>query len=461
TIIGGFEFSASSGIAPAVINPPSLQPSEPKAESLADENDKFASFDHIGIGHDGFQAFLKLAVGISPHLLPRYNVNTEKLTLSTGLQITPGQIVALAGDFFGVADKPISDGVGLDQRKERFGHAYDKLAKATQEEINKILAAIKPEFDALKKSAETQRPLEETLKPQAGPADLTATKRYCEASPLYYELLMNNFDHFENDALLAFEAGYEAAIDDALTAYKKSDVNLFADALAKLLFACHFVSDYLASGHTRTPRRKIYQYGKEKFGLNNDYVVKSYSGLAANSMHDEDNKEGLYLVSKACPKGWKAYGDNYYYTEQNKDNRVVITTIISHALNDIYMAYRNNKRPMPSYTKYLPILDEAGQPKTVAGKSNHLPLFKFEDKTVKLRKNSAKPGDKDPYKTDWGLWQLERSGLGLAARGFSLFAHAEKSKPITPEQEAIFSKALNDLEEEINYCACTNISAKK
>ncbi|WP_119344870.1 hypothetical protein [Facilibium subflavum] len=73
-----------------------------------------------------------------------------------GLEMTYGEYVAMP-DFFGIPEKPISDGKNLKARKERFNQAFNSLAKTTTavDEVPKLLAVFSEETqlinDALKK----------------------------------------------------------------------------------------------------------------------------------------------------------------------------------------------------------------------------------------------------------------------------------------------------------------------
>ena len=95
----------------------------------------FCSFEHKCIGEniESTQAELK------------------HLELPNGLKMTFGQIIALAGDFYGVPNHPIiNPSKGINQtdsnRQQRFLAAYNTLARAPKEllqkEVNELITAL-------------------------------------------------------------------------------------------------------------------------------------------------------------------------------------------------------------------------------------------------------------------------------------------------------------------------------
>ena len=69
------------------------------------------------------------------------------LKLPNGVELTLGQIIALAGDFYGIPEHPIIDpSKGMNQvdsgRNPRFSEAYNTLARAPKDELQKELNEI-------------------------------------------------------------------------------------------------------------------------------------------------------------------------------------------------------------------------------------------------------------------------------------------------------------------------------
>lgn len=170
------------------------------------------------------------------------------------LQLTYGQINALAGDFYGT-DEPICQGTNEKDQIARFMRAYNTLAQNPSrqpQEAQAIIAALQNEVDKVngaisdgKDPSETYAHLPDTnVKFQL----LTATRP--SHQPSYLGLASSNLDHFGADAETAYNAGHTAALQlaaggDLYNAYR---VNAFAD---------HFLGDRFSSGHLRTPRRML------------------------------------------------------------------------------------------------------------------------------------------------------------------------------------------------------------
>ena len=84
------------------------------------------------------------------------DVDLKDLKLPNGVEIAFGQIIALAGDFYGIPTHPIIDpSKGIDQaysdRQQRFLAAYNSLARAPKDklqELNKLISALDKESRA-------------------------------------------------------------------------------------------------------------------------------------------------------------------------------------------------------------------------------------------------------------------------------------------------------------------------
>lgn len=228
---------------------------------------------------------------------PLQNPNSEKreqnvlganrlLRLPNGLQLTFGQIIALAGDFYGVPGKPIIDPSEKHDkmttgRRKRFIAAYSTLANAEYDGIKKELDQI------LKIMTEEKNQIEAALECQEGsvtisdndghvcmvPKDvyeklgnslvqkwdeLTGGKWIFEVpviSGRMMKLAENNHDHFLPYAKDAYIAGHELALEKAREASKGGNqekrIRLLEEAYSIDAFACHFLTDSFSSGHLR------------------------------------------------------------------------------------------------------------------------------------------------------------------------------------------------------------------
>lgn len=176
----------------------------------------------------------------------------QHLKLPNGSVLTFGQIVALAGDFYGVPKHPIIDPSNQTDpgRYQRFIAAYSTLARVQndklQPELNKILAAL-----------ETETRNRRSIK--AKKWDEITGGKWFGFLPVKHgrmlKLAKNNHDHFLPYAKEAYLTGHQLAMDKARYASSKTDTEqrekLLHEALSLDAFACHFLTDSFASGHIR------------------------------------------------------------------------------------------------------------------------------------------------------------------------------------------------------------------
>ena len=189
---------------------------------------------------------------------------SQALTLKNGVRVSYGQINALGGDFYGTAD-PICLGKDFDDQCARFMKAYETLAtnNVAVTEVPLIIGNRSDETqmfdDLLKKGGSSSEGFRKLEKPgEVGipgigkdEEDLTPITGNRGGGPGYLGLSQLNLDHFGADGRTAYNAGHTcalraAAAGDLQTAYA---MNAFAD---------HFLGDAFASGHLRTPRRKLH-----------------------------------------------------------------------------------------------------------------------------------------------------------------------------------------------------------
>ena len=178
-----------------------------------------------------------------------------KFKFPNGLEVTYGQINALAGDFYGTSE-PISDG-GTDQdRSRRFLAAYDTLANGgprQPKEANSILAVLQTEVDAVNdaiKHGQDPSVAYSTLPDVTVKLEAITLGR--SGAPSYLGLARINWDHFGEDARKAYNAGHATAIQKAI----EGDLE---GAYTTNAFADHFLEDLFSAGHLRTPRRFLHK----------------------------------------------------------------------------------------------------------------------------------------------------------------------------------------------------------
>ena len=161
------------------------------------------------------------------------------LKLPNGLEMTFGQIIALAGDFYGIPKHPIIDpSKGMNEsdseRQQRFLAAYNSLAREPklelQEELNKEITRIRRKGERIWLKGVTI---------QHG---------------RIYKLAEYNHDHFVPYSKDAYLTGHQLALDKARQANKYGGNErkaLLHEAYSLDAFACHFLTDSFASGHMR------------------------------------------------------------------------------------------------------------------------------------------------------------------------------------------------------------------
>ena len=198
--------------------------------------------------------------------------DNQLIKLPNGIELTFGQIVALAGDYYGVPEEPIihTTKEGMDTkkcRKERFISSYGTLAHAEYSKIKKeseeLISIMKEEKELIKEAIENRRELSEK---ESGYLNAkydralggTWFKVNGTSVPMKFgrmmKLAVQNFDHFQPFAKEAYEIGHELALEkatEASRADKGSKKEILHEAYSIEAFACHFLTDSFASGHMR------------------------------------------------------------------------------------------------------------------------------------------------------------------------------------------------------------------
>ena len=198
-----------------------------------------------------FDTFEHHHIGKTIHMKDEVKI----LTLPNGVEIKFEQIIALAGDFYGLPENPIIDPCKETEedsgRDVRFRNAYETLACAPkdelQKELNKLLAT-------LEKETEEGRSIDSKT------WDEITGGKWFFGLPVKHgrmlDLALNNHDHFLPYAKDAYLTGHQLAIEKAREAsqYPQDPAlkkKLLHEAFSMEAFACHFLTDSFASGHIR------------------------------------------------------------------------------------------------------------------------------------------------------------------------------------------------------------------
>lgn len=371
-----------------------INPSEPDEKvmiQLMNQHMKeFASLEHQYFGDQVNLRFYKYNPG-------------KLLHLPNGLKLTYGQIIMFAGDMFGDPDHPIST-CPENKRLECFNLQFYALAAggekkgcANPREQAKNIIKYHEEIEQQLNEWRAEGKEDWDFYAEYGSAMNKKLNRLtCGGSFItdylpfgtYLKLAEVNFDHFLPNALIAYKAGHQVALETAQLAYQQKQ-NGNADKAEQLLeiayaqnaFANHYLSDSFAAGHIRTPRREI---------DNQVHLPAIFNLFIANLMHNEDNRLGLNVVNEEG-MSWVAYGDDYVFKKEAELQRFIILQTLQRSADSIYETFESGTIPINfSELRLVPMVEKIEQLNQTS------PLFKVENGTVLKRKNIN-----DPYNFEW------------------------------------------------------------
>ena len=349
----------------------------------------FSTIEHREIG-DG-RTLRYVEGGKQENLLAK----TAKLELPNGNALSFGEIIALAGDFYGVPSLPISEGTTSADRASRFKKAFYTLAYDADTPI--AVDKDYPESKNLKYLSQVlmagpmktmEAALDQAKKSGQSPSEAwrITNKHYAMEMRYnkltggtavtfgrYMKLAASNFDHFNgvsHAAYLSYSAGHIEAMRTAQQAKQAgSNKKMLMLAYAKEAYAQHYLTDMFAAGHMRVPRNELQAF----------CAVGLQGGALTKLMHGEDNEVGL-LVTNEKGKLWRAYGDENYFSVENKDNRQVTEECSQTSIDEVFNAFQTgtfNEDPKNfAANKCLPKVVPAGKG------GNHYPLYSVKSTVV-------------------------------------------------------------------------------
>ena len=291
----------------------------------------FGSAEHVAIGE---------AVDLK-------GLGENKTLLDQGVnKIQFQHIVALAGDFYGVAGEAISlpGGDEVDKTK-RFQKAFDTLDKADEKELHEVMSEIDNECREIKNSGAPHHCY--TCQMPVTHKAIKKIKSNIE------ELLIDNSDHFSTNAEEAYQIGHVLAMHVAKEAGKNpGPQNLGLErAYAIDAFACHFLTDLFASGHTRNQRGDLELFLIHQFELSLQ-KAKTIAGILTYAQHEKDGNEGLNVYNKKGEQ-WRAFGDGNFFAPKNAPNKMMAIAATQASVDEIYYAYTNPESPTPNMMEEL------------------------------------------------------------------------------------------------------------
>jgi hypothetical protein len=372
-------------------------PVEPELEPSADVRDfgraarhnfkvRFEGGEHTFLGDRITLQFDGGAVAAAKHPLYRgssyQGIGNQSDPKFRAKSFRYGQVLALGGDFYGDPLRPISTD---NDPQAAFRWAYTTFQCEVSGVIEKILAILQREIDAVAAAIRAGKPPSsayEALGDELSYAWNQATGGGYGILPQgrYLKLAAVNWDHFGFYARKAYVAGHTVAMQRAVSARNPSLTpdqrqHVLESAYSMNAFADHFLTDIFSAGHTRTPRRELYE---------TSIWAKEITGLLARCMHDEDSKYGL-KVHNALGQSWTAYGDKRLLDVAAKDELAITVQAVQASANDIWTAYKSGKVVGENAIEALKSLPDLMRVRDLNSRENFSPLFVWKDGTVQCR----------------------------------------------------------------------------
>jgi len=276
---------------------------------------------------------------------------------------TFGEVLALAGDFIGVPEHPISDS---SNRSQQFGDNYNQLcflASNDKEQVASILKWIHKEIEMLNLATDPSKVYEEIgdsfslrWNEITGGSTIPCIITSGEIpNPLklgrYLQLASMNWDHFGFRGELCYKEGHAHAMLEARRAQNApphDQERMLQVAYSMDAFSCHYLTDMFSSGHMRTPRKELY-----------DLCGSFFGGFLARAMHDQDSKIGLN-VHNAVGAKWTAYGDGQFLMKDNSDNMTQAQKAVQASADEIWTAFSTPPSPILfNALNYAPIYEDS------------------------------------------------------------------------------------------------------
>ncbi len=253
-------------------------------------------------------------------------------------------IIALAGDYYAIVGEPISLlGGSVEEKTERFKKTFNTLESADNDQLRRVLLELEGECTAVKHSSLPHHCYSNQM--------MEINKAIKKIKGDIEELLIDNSDHFSNNAKEAYQVGHALALKEAKAAGQRKDIEGLKRAYAIEAFACHFLTDLFASGHIRNQRGDLEILLGTKLGFNS-VLAKKCAGLLTGAQHEKDGLEGLNVANL---KGdmWRAYGDSHFFGPQNAANRGQVITTTQSSVEEVFQAYTHPERQVHSVIDQL------------------------------------------------------------------------------------------------------------
>jgi hypothetical protein len=329
------------------------------ASAQSDHRYGFQSAEHIFMGDE---------VEVS---LPGAPASDEVVfTLKDGIHMRYGDILAMP-DYYGDPKHAISSEKTQAARQARFTALYESFSSKDPDYFHHFWPIVQNERKKVYEAVEKGQDPSGIYTGAGSSEDITLAL----ATQLKYLLLaVTDYDHFGHDAELAYQAGHAVAVQTAITAKHMAEgqieatnqacrapgVTVFSDCLqqqavttlkrayAQNAFASHFLADRFAGGHVRTPLRQ----------LHSTRPIAVLGSLSGNMMHNEDNRLGV-VVRDASGQAWRAYGDDFYFSKQNLENRRRLKETLQLSADEVYQAFMRGEDTDPASQQLLQHIPQA------------------------------------------------------------------------------------------------------
>ncbi|KAB2569534.1 hypothetical protein DBV05_g11793 [Lasiodiplodia theobromae] len=330
--------------------------------------------------------------------LPTGNIDGKDFSYQVGkknIKLSYGQIVSLAGDFYGnckylgdaeqISDKWDGD---PDASIARFVKNADLLQLDKAGYLKDVIRIMEDQEKEVKQALKDGKDIAQVYK-AIGDKFNTA---WAKATRFDYLLLsLCNWDHFGEDAVKAYKAGHSAALSQAKVAHGSGNVIDLRRAYFLEAFAAHFLTDLFSSGHMRTPRRILHRtytvtrpeevHQQLEEGL---WPNMWPADQCAQAMHDEDCANGLWALN-ATGRRWPTYGDKQLVSSKGNvdfDAALAAVQAGAHEVHEVYETGQDRQVSDFAALGMVPDLDSLSS-------FNYAPLFDVTQDGQTLRFRSS------------------------------------------------------------------------
>ncbi|ODQ54522.1 hypothetical protein SAICODRAFT_70228 [Saitoella complicata NRRL Y-17804] len=276
--------------------------------------------------HPTYEAFEHTQIGDSTRLhLRSGSVSGSDFEYECvgGTKLSYGEIIALAGDFYGDPSEAIVESPNPHSWRKQFTSNVESLLQDTDKYLSKITSALRSQQQTIRDG--TKRGVDPATTATLNDAKWT-TQYTLATRGMYLRLAWSNYDHFGQEAVHAYETGHSLALTIAASAGRASPPNIeqLRQAYAYEAFAAHFLTDLFSAGHLRTPRRLL------SGGLWTNFLSKD--------MHDEEDRDGLRVVNGESEE-WMVYGDKHLNSKKGEENLRRVGDAVQASADEVFAAF--------------------------------------------------------------------------------------------------------------------------